>query len=458
LNERKDMDSNFRFPDADVSHLQNLQSIARGGTEAKGIFCDKNGTPFTITMKNERCKLFFHKTKVTISPLKDRSTAPSTKLIFDRGKIDIGKISSAMDGLSKKVENKTPPRDRSDKYQTIKQKPANERSSHFQEMAKSYLEGGQSELAASSLKLAHQQWHTPDGLKAWQEIGPGGRAGYFQTMADSYIKVETPESKAAAAEMLRQAGEQWNSKEGQQAWLATPSGLKADWHSEQAKLYEKLGDQGVAKRHKQQASFEGLPANERSAHFQKLAEDFLRGKQPELAAANLKLASQQWQDPDGQLAWDVLEPAKRFEWLQTQANVCNGLGNRQMGDWYAQQANWYAQQANSTPLDPAAQAERLAKANALKASEAEIAEAMEIMGFPKSTSLDTITPSELKIAYRRKSQQIHPDKNNEDHKATEKFQELHAAYELLKHRLTQFSTDEMESFAKGIPCKPKALL
>lgn len=50
----------------------------------------------------------------------------------------------------------------------------------------------------------------------------------------------------------------------------------------------------------------------------------------------------------------------------------------------------------------------------------------DVLGVPRTASQD-----EIKLAYKRKARQFHPDKNNGSLDATAKFQEVGAAYEVL---------------------------
>ncbi|XP_013790840.1 uncharacterized protein LOC106474694 isoform X2 [Limulus polyphemus] len=50
----------------------------------------------------------------------------------------------------------------------------------------------------------------------------------------------------------------------------------------------------------------------------------------------------------------------------------------------------------------------------------------EILGVKEGASRD-----ELKVAYKKKALQCHPDKNQDDHSATEKFQKLNEAFRTL---------------------------
>ncbi|XP_013776629.1 dnaJ homolog subfamily B member 11-like [Limulus polyphemus] len=50
----------------------------------------------------------------------------------------------------------------------------------------------------------------------------------------------------------------------------------------------------------------------------------------------------------------------------------------------------------------------------------------QILGVPRSASLN-----QIKKAYRKLAKELHPDKNKDDPKTQEKFQDLGAAYEVL---------------------------
>ena len=69
-----------------------------------------------------------------------------------------------------------------------------------------------------------------------------------------------------------------------------------------------------------------------------------------------------------------------------------------------------------------------------------------ILGVPRDAN-----KNQIKRAYRKLAMKWHPDKNKEDPKAQERFQDLSAAYEVCCHdNLLSFLT-----FLGELPCKKK---
>ena len=61
----------------------------------------------------------------------------------------------------------------------------------------------------------------------------------------------------------------------------------------------------------------------------------------------------------------------------------------------------------------------------------------EILGISPNS-----TEQEIKEAYRQKAIKIHPDKNKDDPDATQKFQELRSAYEILSNKVKRERYDK----------------
>jgi hypothetical protein len=368
------MDLNFQFSEVDVRNLQNLQSIARGGTEAKGIFFDKNGTPFTITMENVKCKWFFNKTQVTISPLDERSAVPSTKLIFNKGKININKISSEIDGLSKEIWDKTPPGDRSNRYQAL---------------ADEAIKNNKPLVAELHLQKVAKQWNTPAGQKAWQALDDQGQVEWHSKMADLYNQVlqlgtrlnqlvprtqqrlvnkakhHTTQAKLAQMDPnkrsqlyqnlakkaladgkpqnaffhLEKAAEQWNTPTGQRAWQDLGDQGQMEWHNKMADLYKQAGNTNLGEYHTNQAKLAQMGPIKRVTFYQNQAKKALDNGNSQNAIKHLNLAAQQWQSREGEKAWEELGVANRANWLLNLAQGFVRAGDFDSAAQYLEQAN-----------------------------------------------------------------------------------------------------------------------
>ena len=70
----------------------------------------------------------------------------------------------------------------------------------------------------------------------------------------------------------------------------------------------------------------------------------------------------------------------------------------------------------------------------------------EVLGVPKAAS-----PQDIKKAYRRLAKKLHPDANNKDPKAAQKFSELNTAYEIIGDEQKRKGFDRGEIDAEGKP-------
>ena len=57
---------------------------------------------------------------------------------------------------------------------------------------------------------------------------------------------------------------------------------------------------------------------------------------------------------------------------------------------------------------------------------------LEIIGLNQATT--EVTPENIKKAYKKMALKMHPDKNTDDPKATEKFQNFQTAYDKIKEK------------------------
>ena len=74
----------------------------------------------------------------------------------------------------------------------------------------------------------------------------------------------------------------------------------------------------------------------------------------------------------------------------------------------------------------------------------------QALGVAKNAS-----PAEIKKAYRKLAKQYHPDRNQNDPKAKEKFSEINSAYEIVGDEKKRAEFDRGEIDADGKPRHPR---
>src|SRR3546814_1780642 len=68
----------------------------------------------------------------------------------------------------------------------------------------------------------------------------------------------------------------------------------------------------------------------------------------------------------------------------------------------------------------------------------------------------TATEAEIKSAYRKLAKELHPDRNKDNPKASERFSEVTRAYDLLSDKAKRGKFDRGEIDAEGNPANPFA--